>query len=64
MTQIQAAVDKPVTFNDDGTAVRDGTDDDLDTVVTQLLLKQPNANQSSGSIKLSDEKITSLNTKA
>ena len=64
MTQIQAAMDKPVTFNDDGTVVRDGTDDDIDTVITQLLLKQPKTGQSSGSIKLSDEKIASLNTKA
>ena len=64
MTQIQAAMDKPVTFNDDGTVVRDGTDDDIDTVITQLLLKQPKSGQSSGSIKLSDEKIASLNTKA
>jgi len=67
MTKIQAAMEKPITFNDDGTAVREGTQDDLDTILTGLILKQSKGGQGSqaqDSIKLSDEKIASLNTKA
>ena len=64
MTTVQAAMEKPLTFNDDGTVNRDGSQDDLDTILTQLILKQSKGAQGSeGAIKLSDEKIASLNTK-
>ena len=64
LAQIQNAQGKTIVWNDDGTISRDTSDEGIDNVITQLLVKQPQQKSSGNDLELSDEKIASLNTKA
>ena len=61
LVKIQAHTDKTIIFKEDGSIVRDDSEDGLDTALTQLLVKQPKTvGGGGGAVILSTETISSL----
>lgn len=61
LVKIQAHTDKTIIFKEDGSIVRDDSEDGLDTALTQLLVKQPKTvGGGGGTVVLSTETISSL----